>query len=190
MRRRHYILIYHHFPIHLRGAHKWNACLCIPLACAIHHLACTAKHRWWQEFAYVGWRNLVQVRSWKYSSRGFVRYKLEESLIFYPVVTLQRLLCIRKKDFRDFCNKLNSDWFEWTVLWLTFRRFSISVVYFNAQFGLLWKPFRNKLTVLFVQKGVVDYCIRFKMSGSKNNLDRSWRDLDKQEITWNSLQSY
>ena len=43
--------------------------------------------------------------------------------------------------------------------------------------------------ILYVQNGVLDHCVRFKMSDSKNNFDKISRDLVKQEITRNSLQS-
>ena len=40
------ILIHHHFPVHIRDIHKWNAHLHLPLGCTVLHLASTAQPRW------------------------------------------------------------------------------------------------------------------------------------------------
>ena len=37
------ILICSHFPLHIRGTHKWFTHLCTPLGCAVHYLACIAQ---------------------------------------------------------------------------------------------------------------------------------------------------
>ena len=43
------ILIRHHFPVHMRGIHKWNVCVC-PKGCTVHGLACTAQPAGIQEW--------------------------------------------------------------------------------------------------------------------------------------------
>ena len=49
-----HILIFHkdlssieapYFPVYIMGVYKWNTCLCMPLGCAVHHLACTLQPR-------------------------------------------------------------------------------------------------------------------------------------------------
>ena len=37
------ILIRPHFPVHEKGVHKWNTLSCMPLGCAVHHVACTEQ---------------------------------------------------------------------------------------------------------------------------------------------------
>ena len=41
------ILIHPIFPIHIRGVHKWNTCLCMcmTLGYIVHDLACTVQPR-------------------------------------------------------------------------------------------------------------------------------------------------
>ena len=39
------ILIRYHFPVHIKGTHKWNTPLCMPFGYVVHHLACTAQAR-------------------------------------------------------------------------------------------------------------------------------------------------
>ena len=62
------ILIDPSFPIHIRGLHKRNKCLCIPLGCTVHYLACPSQPRentgMGKVFTFdcLGWSNIVQVR--------------------------------------------------------------------------------------------------------------------------------
>ena len=33
------------FSVHIKGTHKWNTHLCMPLGCAVHHFECVAQPR-------------------------------------------------------------------------------------------------------------------------------------------------
>ena len=93
------ILINHHFQVHMRGEHKWNSHLRMPLGevCTVHNLACTVQPRghtgMGQVFTFAsmrGWWNIVQVRMLhQYSCFGQ----------FLGIMTTSNLLPSKEKNF-------------------------------------------------------------------------------------------